>query len=145
MIFLKKKPNGYVFTDLYKKRCFETLRDFTTTESYTELKRHYDSKESIFFVTKKYMDAADEAIINLPYAEELIDVSDDFVSENIFKIAKVIQENSVPYKTYRLFSTASYKVDAKNIEGLVIGYLLNKEQFDALLTAVESADEEELV
>lgn len=140
MIFLEKKPNGYVYTDLYKKRCFETLRDFTATEKYVELKREYDSSESVVFVTKTYMDYADELIINLPYAEEVLEVTDDYVSENVFKIAKLIKDSKVPYKTYKVFSTAPYKIDAAKIEGKVIGYLLNKEQFDALLLAVTEAE-----
>lgn len=138
MIFLSKKPNGYVYTDLYKKKCLETLRDFVATKTYATLKREYASSEEIVFITKDYMDYAKATIITMPYVETLSQISDDYLSQNIFGLASKVISGS-PYNTYAIMDTASYSYTYSIktvVASKVKGYLVSRKTFNALQAAL---------
>lgn len=142
MIFLKKKPNGYVYTDLYKKNCFDNLRDLEKV-SYLEIKKDSSSNESIFYVSESYIEYADSIVISLPYAHVVKEITDDKLSEEVFKLAKEIVNQKSPYNTLKIINTKEFSVGVDINKPKNRGYLMNKNQFNALLIAVNDAEEAE--
>lgn len=135
MIFLEKKPNGYVYTDLYKKKCFDTIRDVIAGGTYFLLKREYTNPESVILVSSAYYDYVNSLITVQPYARNVIEISDDYVSENIFKLASVINDVNNLYDVYTIVNTMPYTEDVTIYPSIIKGYLINKTSFNALLTA----------
>lgn len=149
MIFIQKKPYGYIYTDLYKKRCFDTIRDINTNKTFAEFKREvaasitpilkpieHTGLESVVFVSSFYYDYALGLAVVLPYTETVIEIADDYLAENIYKLADLVNSESyAPYKTYKVFNTASFTEDYNAIPSITRGYLLNKAQFNLLMVA----------
>ena len=135
MIFVEKKPNGYVYIDLYKKKCFDTLRDVVAMSSPTEFKREYTNPENLMFVPSAYYDNVMGLIAVPPYSQEVVEISDDYVAENIHKLAEVVNDQNFLQNTYKIVNTASYSEDANVFPSVTRGYIINKASLNALLTA----------
>lgn len=135
MIFVAKKPNGYVYIDLHKKKCFDTIRDVIAIAAPVEFKREYNSLESLILVPSAYYANLMSLIVAQPYAQVVIEVTDDYVADNIHKLAEVVNNQNSLKNTYKIVNTISHSEGATTFPSVIRGYILNKTSFNALLTA----------
>jgi hypothetical protein len=143
VVTILKKPEGYVYADFMKPRCFLTLDQLNSLNSYEPVKRNsIDELPTLYYVSKKYYeDTAASLGTNMPAASQ-IEITDDFLAATIFSVAKQLTSGSVVGK---IINTKSYSTgilvggkqfNLSTVPSEVRGYMVSKEQFDAIQAAI---------
>lgn len=154
MITINKKPTGYVFNDFMNHRIFLTIDQLNAAGTYEAVARTSGVEPSFYFLAKSYYDTITAALagaeVELPYTEKFAEMTDDYISQNIFKILDymkgrpqveqhlsdvIANGRDSGYLTIKIVNTKKYSVDGVEAQPQVLGYLMIKEQFEALQEA----------
>lgn len=152
MITINKKPDGYVFNDFMNHRIFLTIDQLNAAGTFEPVARTSGAEPAFYYLAKSYYDTIIAAFgeEELPYSERFAEMTDDFISQNIFKILDYMRGRpQVPqnlsdviangrdsgYLTIKIVNTKRYSVDGTEVQNQILGYLMIKDQFDALIEA----------